>query len=69
MGVDDAEHRFDDWNIHTTTYKEVGDHGIEVNVIIPKDIKPGSHPLIVRFHGGFLVRHPEQLQPSRFIVS
>ena len=47
--------KFDPFNIHTTSYKTVNGHPIGVDVLIPKGIKPGKLPLIVRFHGGYLV--------------
>ncbi|KAF2478202.1 alpha/beta-hydrolase [Lindgomyces ingoldianus] len=50
-----AANRFDTFNIYSTSYKKIGGHEIEVNVIVPKNIKPGKHPLIVKFHGGSLV--------------
>jgi len=47
--------RFDSFNFHRTSYKKIGDHEIEVNVLIPKGIAPGKHPLMVKWHGGGLV--------------
>jgi cephalosporin-C deacetylase-like acetyl esterase len=49
------ENRFDHFNVYTTSYKKIGDHGIEVNVLVPKGISPGKHPVVVRWHGGGLV--------------
>lgn len=34
-------------------YKTVSNHGIKAAVLIPKDLKPGLHPVIVNIHGGF----------------
>jgi pimeloyl-ACP methyl ester carboxylesterase len=36
-----------------TRYKIVSDHEIKAAVLIPKDLKPGLHPVIVNIHGGF----------------
>ncbi|MCJ1275189.1 hypothetical protein MMC21_002990 [Puttea exsequens] len=36
-------------------YQTINDHAITTDILIPKDIKPGKAPLIVRFHGGFLI--------------
>ncbi|MCJ1432527.1 hypothetical protein MMC27_001884 [Xylographa pallens] len=47
--------KFDPFIIHRTSYKTVNDHPIGVDILIPKDIKTGKRPLVVRFHGGFLV--------------
>ncbi|KAF2659541.1 alpha/beta-hydrolase [Lophiostoma macrostomum CBS 122681] len=50
-----AATRFDSFNIHTTSYKSVGSHAIEVNLLVPKALKSGKAPLHVKFHGGGLV--------------
>lgn len=51
--------KFTPFNIHSTIYKTVNDHPIGVDVLVPKGLRtgPGKNPLIVRFHGGFLVRN------------
>lgn len=49
------ETRFDSFHVHRTSYKQIGDHAIEVGILVPKDIEPGKHPVIVKFHGGGLV--------------
>ncbi|KAF1919364.1 Alpha/Beta hydrolase protein [Ampelomyces quisqualis] len=49
------ETRFDSFDVHRTSYKKIGEHAIEVAILVPKNIKPGKHPLIVKFHGGGLV--------------
>ena len=49
--------RFDGFDVHCTHYKKVNNtHEIEVGILIPKDLKPGPHPVFVKFHGGGLVR-------------
>lgn len=50
------ETRFDSFNIHRTSYKKVRDQGVDVGIFIPKTLKPGKHPILVKFHGGGLVR-------------
>ena len=49
--------KFSPFHIHSTTYKAVNEHPISVDILVPKGLKPGNnkYPLIVRFHGGFLV--------------
>jgi cephalosporin-C deacetylase-like acetyl esterase len=47
--------RFDSFHVYRTSFKKIGDHEIEVGFLVPKDLKPGKHPLIVKFHGGALV--------------
>jgi cephalosporin-C deacetylase-like acetyl esterase len=43
------------FNIFTTPYKTLNNHAITADVLIPKNIQPGKHPLLVRLHGGCLV--------------
>ena len=52
--------KFAPFHIHSTSYKAVNEHNIGVDVLVPKDLKLGNekHPLMVRFHGGFLVSKP-----------
>jgi cephalosporin-C deacetylase-like acetyl esterase len=47
--------RFDSFNVYRTSYKKIGDHEIEVGILVPNGVKPGKSPLIVKFHGGGLV--------------
>ncbi|KAF3050933.1 hypothetical protein E8E11_008701 [Didymella keratinophila] len=49
------ETRFDSFNIYRTSYKKVNGQGIDVGILIPKNLKPGKHPILVKFHGGGLV--------------
>jgi cephalosporin-C deacetylase-like acetyl esterase len=52
---------FKDFEIHDVVYKSVDDHDISLSILVPKTLLSevnGSHekrPVIVRFHGGFLV--------------
>ncbi|MCJ1403211.1 hypothetical protein MMC11_006434 [Xylographa trunciseda] len=47
--------KFDPFTIHTTSYKIVNGYPIDVDILVPKDIKAGKRPLLVRFHGGYMV--------------
>lgn len=47
--------RFSSFHIHTTAYKRIGPHSIDVSILVPKSLKPGKHPLFVKFHGGGLI--------------
>ena len=47
--------KLDAFDITDATYKTVGEAGIQVSIITPKDLKPGVYPVIIRFHGGFLI--------------
>jgi hypothetical protein len=47
--------KFSKFSITTTPYKTINAQEILVHVFIPKHLKTGTAPLIVRFHGGFLV--------------
>lgn len=57
-----AANRFDSFDIHQTFYKRIGNSDISVGILIPKDIKPGKHPLHVKFHGGGLISGDALLQ-------
>jgi cephalosporin-C deacetylase-like acetyl esterase len=50
-----AATRFDSFNLYRTSYKKIGDHEIEVNILVPKEIAPGKQPVLVKWHGGGLV--------------
>lgn len=49
--------KFSSFQIHSTSYKVVNEHPIGVDVLVPKNLNPETEkcPLIVRFHGGYLV--------------
>ncbi|KAH6882072.1 Alpha/Beta hydrolase protein [Alternaria rosae] len=49
------DNRFDSFNVFRTSYKQVDYHDIEVGILVPKDIKPGKCPVMVKFHGGGLI--------------
>jgi hypothetical protein len=49
--------KFKDFTIIQAEYKRVGSHGIRADIMIPKTVSPGKRPVIIRFHGGFLVSH------------
>lgn len=52
---------FKDFEIHDLVYKSVNDHDISLSILVPKTLlseandSHGRRPVIVRFHGGFLV--------------
>jgi len=43
------------FNVRDITYKTVSNTPIDATVLIPRDIKPGAHPVLIRWHGGFLI--------------
>ncbi|KAF9696683.1 hypothetical protein EKO04_005378 [Ascochyta lentis] len=47
--------RFDSFDIYRTSYKKVNDQDIEAGILVPKNLSPGTHPVLVKFHGGGLV--------------
>lgn len=47
--------KFAKFTVTDLPYKRVNGTPILASVLVPKDIKPGKHPLTVRWHGGFLV--------------
>jgi acetyl esterase/lipase len=50
-----TEDMFPGLKVTTTPYKVVNGHEILVGVMVPEKLAPGKRPIIVRFHGGFLV--------------
>ncbi|KPM39379.1 hypothetical protein AK830_g7210 [Neonectria ditissima] len=46
---------FDPFTVSEHTYKTVSSHDIKCAILIPKTLKPGLHPVIFNFHGGFFV--------------
>ncbi|VUC28419.1 unnamed protein product [Clonostachys rosea] len=46
---------FEHFTVFEETYKTVDSHKIKTAVLIPKELKPGPHPIIINIHGGFLV--------------
>ena len=51
------ETRFDSFNMYRTSYKVINNHPIDVGILVPKTFNPGRHPILVKFHGGGLVRY------------
>jgi acetyl esterase/lipase len=50
-----ATSKYVDFDQKDFVYKTVNNHEISTTVLIPKNLKPGKHPLLVHFHGGFLI--------------
>jgi cephalosporin-C deacetylase-like acetyl esterase len=46
------------FDVSDVSYKVVNGHDIKAYVLTPKNISPGKHPIVVKFHGGFFVRAP-----------
>lgn len=52
---------FREFKIHDVVYKTVDNHDIGLSILVPNALLSGAHkseekrPVIVRFHGGFLV--------------
>ncbi|KAF5878458.1 putative alpha beta hydrolase fold-3 domain protein [Botrytis fragariae] len=44
--------KFSQFNVSVKTYKTVRDHEIQAYILVPKNISPGPHPVIVKIHGG-----------------
>lgn len=43
------------FNVSAVTFKIVHGHEIQAYVLVPKNISPGKHPLLVKIHGGGFV--------------
>ncbi|KAF3003226.1 hypothetical protein E8E13_009906 [Curvularia kusanoi] len=69
-GKTTPESRFASFDVHQTIYKHVGNAGISVGILIPKNIPLGTHPLHVKFHGGGLISGDALLQDwfSNYLV-
>ncbi|KAG4029792.1 hypothetical protein MFRU_014g00910 [Monilinia fructicola] len=44
--------KFAQFDISVVTFKTVQNHDIQTYILIPKNISPGPHPVIVKIHGG-----------------
>ncbi|EDU44574.1 Alpha beta hydrolase fold-3 domain protein [Pyrenophora tritici-repentis] len=47
--------RFHSFHVYRIPYKKIGEHEIEAGILVPKDLKAGKHPAMVKFHGGGLI--------------
>jgi cephalosporin-C deacetylase-like acetyl esterase len=56
MGSVETHEKLAGFNLIQTHYKQIGDHAIRADFIIPQSTFTGKRPVIVRFHGGGLVR-------------
>ncbi|KAL5049328.1 hypothetical protein BDW71DRAFT_175675 [Aspergillus fruticulosus] len=52
---DPAHPKFQGFDLIQATYKQVGDHAIRVDILVPQTPANGKRPTIVRFHGGGLI--------------
>ena len=43
------------FNLIQETYKQVGDHPISADILVPQTTYEGKRPIVARFHGGGLV--------------
>ncbi|KLO96745.1 uncharacterized protein LW93_10125 [Fusarium fujikuroi] len=60
----------DEFNVATFTYKEIEGQPILLDLFVPKTLPPSERPVLIRFHGGFLVygsRDNLQLTPPRIL--
>ncbi|KAF5669579.1 alpha beta-hydrolase [Fusarium circinatum] len=60
----------DEFNVATITYKVIEGQPILLDLFVPKILPPGERPVLIRFHGGFLVygsRDNLQLTPPRIL--
>jgi acetyl esterase/lipase len=56
-------HKLAPFNVHDITYKTVSNTAIDTTILIPKGIKSGKHPLLVRWHGGYLITGARMFLP------
>lgn len=50
--------KLEGFDIIQATYKQIGDHAIRVDILIPQTPYSGKRPTFVRTHGGALVTTP-----------
>jgi acetyl esterase/lipase len=50
-----AASKYVDFDQKDFVYKTSNNHRITTTVLVPKNLEPGKHPLLVHFHGGFLI--------------
>ncbi|RYP69920.1 hypothetical protein DL769_005145 [Monosporascus sp. CRB-8-3] len=56
LNLDPDDHsRFSSFTILTTPYKTVSDQPITTDVLIPKNLKTSTSPILLRYHGGGFV--------------
>lgn len=55
MGSIGTHEKLSGFDLIQTHYKQIRDHAIRADFIIPKSTFTGKRPVIVRFHGGGLV--------------
>ena len=50
--------KLEGFDIIEATYKKIGDHGIRTDILVPRTptLSSGKQPVIIRIHGGALVR-------------
>ena len=53
---DAAAERLKNFEVYSPVYKTVKNISLTVDIIVPKKDFAGKRPIIVRFHGGYLVR-------------
>ena len=47
-----ASEKYSEFDVTEVTYKIVNDQGVKAYILTPKDIIPGNHPVVAKFHGG-----------------
>ena len=57
VSFDDNMTSSPDFDVATYTFKKIGGHEILTDVLVPKQIPAGTHPVWIRIHGGYLVGH------------
>jgi cephalosporin-C deacetylase-like acetyl esterase len=55
MGSTETHEKLAGFNLLQTHYKQLRDHAIRANFIIPQSTFTGKRPVIVHFHSGGLV--------------
>lgn len=57
-------------SVKNVTYKTVDGKALEASIVVPRTLSPGSHPVMVRWHGGGLVNGHRLYAPwiARYLI-
>lgn len=60
-----SDPKLDGFDIIQTPYKTIGNHEIRTDILVPRAAHEGKRPVLVRIHGGGLVRTPRRTKDAR----
>lgn len=54
--------KLEGFDLTQTDYKQIGEHGIRADILVPRTLHTGKRPVLIRLHGGGLVRYLMEIQ-------